>query len=348
MSAEEPPDPDDPIAHWIEHRKAVRKPETVNQDKSAVKHLREYLEKEQIEPSELTRTKSIHFIEWLKKKPNLDKRTANQYLRILDTFYGYFSDRGTFDTNPIAEARTEVDLEYDDTTHRRDITVEEMADFVHSIEHPLHLAIVVTFAKTGIRLGELCNIDLRDLNLDYPGINNYLPTPRTEIRDTPDSLFVDSEITEGQPYNGEVRQRGNKRERSTVIPIDDELKDVLVYWLASRLPSQSEADPLLQITTGKGGKIHGDRTTANSIHRVLKKETEPYGWWESGEGPEWNVTPHYFRHFFTTHARRQFDDPTVVKYIRGDVGNETMDRYTHQWGDKVETEYRANIFKFFE
>jgi len=349
MSAEESPDPDDPLEYWIEeHRKVVRNPATVNGDRNALNHLKEYLEEKGLKPSELTRAEAINFINWLKNKPNLSNRTIDTYVGKYNEFYGYFSDRGTFQVNPISSALNEVKIEYDDTPVRRDISVEEMAEFLRSINHPQRFTICTILAKTGMRGGELLNLDLRDLHLDYPNINEHLPKPRSEIREQPDTLIVDSNVTKGQPHNGEVRDDGNKRERTTLIPLDNELKQTLIYWLACRLPSRSDAEPLLQLGSGRNGKVQGDRHSNSGIHSCVRKEAEAYGWYEEGAGLEWNVTPHYFRHFFTTHARQRFDDQTVVQYIRGDAGKETMDTYTHNWGDKVENQYRENIFKFFE
>jgi integrase len=41
------------------------------------------------------------------------------------------------------------------------------------------------------------------------------------------------------------------------------------------------------------------------------------------------VTPHYFRHFFTTHLRDRTGDRGIVKYLRGDVVEDVIDTYTH-------------------
>lgn len=347
MSAEEPPNPDNPIEYWLEHQELTRSPTTVDNSKSAVNHLREYLDQRGLSPSEMTATESIRFIKWLRNKPTLADSSAKNYVSSLNEFYSYFSDKGTFETNPISEALREVDFNLDSATHRRDISIEEMAEFLQSIQHPLHLVICTLLAKTGIRAGELSNTDLRDLNLSHPRLNEYLPEPRPEIRNRPNSLFIDSSVRAGEVYNGEEREDGNKRERDTIIPIDEETKQVIIYWLAIRLPDRSDPHPLIQVKGGGGGKVHGARASRNVIGNYIREETKPHGWWDEDAGLEWNVTPHYFRHWFTTQARRRLGD-TTVKYIRGDVGGEEIDRYTHSWGDKVEKEYRENIFKLFE
>jgi integrase len=64
-----------------------------------------------------------------------------------------------------------------------------------------------------------------------------------------------------------------------------------------------------------------------------------------GGSAEENVTPHYFRHFFTTHLRDRTGDRGIVKYLRGDVATDIIDTYTHNWGDRVRTVYEENIYQ---
>ena len=68
------------------------------------------------------------------------------------------------------------------------------------------------------------------------------------------------------------------------------------------------------------------------------------GWYADGAGAGENVTPHYFRHFFTTHLRDRIGDRGVVKYLRGDVADDIIDTYTHNWGDRVREVYEANVY----
>jgi integrase len=71
------------------------------------------------------------------------------------------------------------------------------------------------------------------------------------------------------------------------------------------------------------------------------------GWHQTGAGAGENVTPHYFRHFFTTHLRDRTGDRGVVKYLRGDVASDIIDTYTHNWGDQVRQTYLENIYTFY-
>ncbi|WP_247000514.1 tyrosine-type recombinase/integrase [Halosolutus gelatinilyticus] len=271
--------------------------------------------------------------------------TVATYASYLNRFYGYLERVGHADENPMTVVLEEMTESIEANPTRRDITLPEMRSFVAGIRHPLHHALVVTLLKTGIRAGELCNLDLIDLNLDHEAQTRQ---PRAHIAGRPDSLFVSSEHTYGRESGGERRQASNKRKRETVIPIDDELKDALVRWLAIRpdRPPKSgrSADPLFLGTADRWGR----RLTPNIVHHTVEMYARDAGWYRTGGGASENVTPHYFRHFFTTHLRDRTGDRGIVQYLRGDVASDVIDTYTHNWGDRVRETYLEHIYSLAE
>ena len=267
--------------------------------------------------------------------------TVATYASYLHRFYDYMTRVGAFDDNPMGIVVEEIDESINTDPARRDITVPEMRAFVDEITHPLDRAVILTLLKTGIRAGELCNLDRRDLSLpDAPVADVH--RPRLDGR--PCSLYVDSTPSEGRLYNDERRTASNKRKRATVIPVDEELADALSQWFAVRPDPVSVADPLFVST----GEQWGQRLTPDMVHHLVETHTRDFGWYRTGGGPEENVTPHYFRHFFTTHLRDRTGDRGVVKYLRGDVAQDIIDTYTHDWGNRVRDEYEANIYKLLE
>jgi integrase/recombinase XerC len=80
------------------------------------------------------------------------------------------------------------------------------------------------------------------------------------------------------------------------------------------------------------------------VRNVVETHAREVRWYCRGSGAEENVTPHYFRHFFTTHLRDRTGDRDIVKYLRGDVAEDIIDTYTHTWGDKVREVYEQNIY----
>ncbi|WP_224449736.1 tyrosine-type recombinase/integrase [Haloprofundus salilacus] len=267
--------------------------------------------------------------------------TVAIYAAYLHRFYGYMTQVGVFESNPMTLVTEEMDESIEKDPTRRDIDVPTMRAFVADVQHPLHRALVGAFLKTGIRVGELCNLDLRDVSLDDPQLTNaYDLGGRPQLDARPNSLFVSAEPTVGERHNGEVRSASNKRKRDTVIPIDEELSHLLKSWLAIRPDTVSPADPLF-VGTSEGW---GERLTPNAVHNVVTTYADEAGWYRSGGGATENVTPHYFRHFFTTHLRDRTGDRGIVKYLRGDVATDIIDTYTHNWGGQVRETYESNIY----
>ena len=270
--------------------------------------------------------------------------TVATYASYLHRFYAYLMQAGVFDANPMTLVMEEMDESIDTDPARREIDVPTMRSFVAGIGHPLDEALVVTLLKTGMRVGELCNLDMRDLYLDDDEVESaYGVIPRAHLDGRPDSLYVPSDPSRGSSYNGEERSASNKRKRDTVVPVDAELRATLKRWLAVRPDTRSPADPLFLSTRDRWG----ERVTPKMVRSVVADHAERRGWHRSGGGAEENVTPHYFRHFFTTHLRDRTGDRGIVKYLRGDVASDVIDTYTHNWGDRVRRVYETNIYSLY-
>ncbi|WP_276271777.1 tyrosine-type recombinase/integrase [Haloarcula litorea] len=265
--------------------------------------------------------------------------TVATYASYLHRFYAYMTQVETFDSNPMTLVMEEMDESINTDPTRREIDVPAMRAFVAEVGHPLERAVIVTLLKTGMRVGELCNLDLRDLNLERPGPRPDVPV-RASLDGRPDSLYVAAKPTRGAVVNGEERSASNKRKRDTTVPVDGELSRVLRRWLAIRPDTRSDARPLFVSTSGQWGQ----RLTPDMVHHVVETHARDHGWYRDGGGAEENVTPHYFRHFFTTHLRDRTGERGVVKYLRGDVAQDVIDTYTHDWGDRVRDVYEANIY----
>ncbi len=265
--------------------------------------------------------------------------TIATYASYCNRFYDYLTRVGVFEENPMALVMEELSESIDSDPTRRDISVSEMRSFVGTITHPLDRAVVLTLLKTGMRVGELCNLDLRDLNLCLDELDCEW-TPRVELERRPASVFVSAEPARGSEINGETRSASNKRKRETVIPIDDELRRAIVEWLAIRPDPISPADPLYLSTS----EAWGQRLSPPDVRYIVKTHASEYGWYRTGGGTTENVTPHYFRHFFTTHLRDRTGDRGVVQFLRGDVASDVIDTYTHNWGDRIRETYLTHIY----
>lgn len=348
MSIHNPPDPDDSWEYFLETSRTRR-----DVSEAMLKNYRYAYEAfsnaiidnndvESVErPSDVDQRHCRRFVKYLKQEYSGD--TPQTYASCISKFYGYMSNLEVFDANPMAIVLDETTFSSTDT-YRRDLSVEDMRMFITTVRRPLTFCAIMFLVKTGVRIAELANLDMRDVHIDHPKIHQHFQEPRKELSSYPDAIYVDSVIREGEEYNGEVRRHGNKRERTTIIPIDEELKAALLYWLTVKPPTSSPANPLLVSTTQK----YGQRLITTALSGYILRPIKEHGWHTSGEGRvDTNVSPHYFRHFFTTHCRNRMDQQTV-KFIRGDVGGETMDTYTHNWGNRVREEYLKNIYKLLE
>lgn len=266
--------------------------------------------------------------------------TIASYAAYVHRFYAYMTQVGAFSSNPMALVTEEMDESIDADPARRQISVVEMRSFFREITHPLERALIGTLLKTGMRVGECCNLDLRDVYIDDPQVIEAFSVPhRGALDGRPDSLYVSSDPMRGETHNGESRTASNKRKRDTVIPIDSDLKQLLKTWLAIRPDTEAPAEPLF-CSTGEWGR----RITPPMVRNVVTAHASERGWYRSGGGAEENITPHYFRHFFTTHLRDRTGDRGIVKYLRGDVATDIIDTYTHSWGDRVRQVYEDHIY----
>lgn len=270
--------------------------------------------------------------------------TVATYAAYLNRFYGYMTEVGAFTGNPMTLVVEEMDEAVEKDPVRRDVSLPAMREFVHSITHPLHRAVVCTLLKTGMRVGECCNLDLRDLTVEDDELNEaYTLGDRPALTTRQNSLYVTPDAAVGEKYHGEVRTASNKRKRETIIPVDDELQAVLKRWLAIRPETTSPAEPLF-LATAEGW---GERLDPEAVRHIVETHAREHGWYRTGGGASENVTPHYFRHFFTTHLRDATGDRGVVKYLRGDVADDVIDTYTHNWGDQVRSTYETHVFRLF-
>lgn len=278
----------------------------------------------------------------------LGSRTVEEILRRVQSFLSALLDRKVVESNPVAYVCEEADFNHE-SKGKIDRTVEDIGGFLRSIPNLKHRGMGMILAKTGIRAGENHNIDLPFVHLDHPiyysTLDRHGTSVHDEISDNPDTLYIPTEPTTREVFRGEERKRGNKRKRGTRVPIDAELKRALLDWLAVR-PETAYPHPLW---TSKKGPNHRIGVNAQRL-RLTTHWAEETGLVDDGSTEEF--TPHWFRHFFTTNmkpGRGYHDDsmaPSLVKYIRGDVEDDIMEVYTHDWGDQVREQYLDAIYKF--
>lgn len=250
----------------------------------------------------------------------LSEATKVGYFVLLNNFYRFLVESGDYPhrVNPVWMVKKSMSLA-NVTPLRREVTVEEMGEFVRFVKHPRDRALIVLLLKTGMRRGECANLRLGDIALDEVGRNK---NPKLRPR----SVLVEA----GRP--------GTKRRPDTLIPIDEETVRALKTWLAVR--PRSESDRLF-VELNMKGAIDRQR-----LSYVVQEWARKFGWWSPDADLTVNVTPHFFRHFFTTQMRVRGMSDAVVSYIRGDSAKDIKDVYTHLPWEEVRAQYDRAIYKF--
>lgn len=215
------------------------------------------------------------------------------------------------------------------------IPIEEARKIITSWNNPQWLAYNLILAKTVRRRGAVVNLDLIDIHLDHPACDWEVAS---EIRHNPDYMRFSKAKSQGQGEGDRVRKTGNKTETTRIIPIDDELKDALVWHLTTR---KADFDPEAPLFFGsKGLRLNGDVASER-----FKDKAQQLGYYY-GPRDDDNVGVHYWRHWGTTWFEdRLGKHNSITDYLRGDKGSATKGRY-NQWSDKKEEVYLENVAKF--
>ncbi|MFB6283642.1 MAG: tyrosine-type recombinase/integrase [Halobacteria archaeon] len=357
-----------PFDYLINQKKRYKRSErTIQQTESSLKFAREYFSREEFlsaGPEDI-----IEYHDWLKKNTSRNECSRKDLLSTLGEVYNLGEGAGVLSTNParvaIRELRESGVLTPSSPSRMR-IEMEEMKDFLGFLSTPFERAVFLTLLKTGVRAGELINIDLCCLNLDHvlyrDMLDEYGVELRDEIQNLPDSLYIYPAFSGGDVAYGEQRRRGNKRKDpdGTTIPIDEELKTALIEYILTRryTPRDGKPQPLFVKK-----RVHGDtpRWGYYGLQESLIRcgAVCEYGWWEDGVSTEEKVTLHYFRHYFSNNHRYGhgvYDGnmhDSVIKYIRGDVGGDdgVLDNvYTHsgwqRWSENIKEPYLENVYQF--
>lgn len=281
----------------------------------------------------------IEWADYLRSHDSINEEsTVEKHIDKLSAMVSWFVENGIIKgSNPIKKANKELDIEVSSSAKYK---VEEGAlrAAISNIKRPLTLVIVVVLLKTGLRIGELVNLDERDVYLDHP-LENYLDDYRTDLVGKPDSIYVDSTISEGDKVNGEVRSNSNKPKSTRIIPIDTETKEVLIWYLAMRQKPNSDANPILVFNTGKGKSEVGNRIGVQAVRGLFNEWSDEHGWYDADDSS--SVKPHWCRHWFTTIVVSNADDDLIeigtladyIDFLRGDTASATRKDYIQMhWG----------------
>ena len=249
------------------------------------------------------------FLEYLKFGRKIKHKTIKEYFSALSSFFDYLVFEGIINANIVLPFRRRYLRQYKedyDDPERKLLIVEEMSRLVNSIIDPRDRAMVVLFAKTGVRRGELLKLDLDDVNWEDYSIT-LKPTP--------------------------------KRSNRTVF-FDEECAILLRRWLRIREKLNPKTKALfISYNTLK-------RLSRNGVWTAIVKYAKRLGFHDSESPRlEDHFGPHCFRHWFTTWLLRSGMPREYVKELRGDKRKEAIDIYHHIDKQELRKAYLAYIPK---
>lgn len=260
-------------------------------------------------PANATETDIKQWIASMRAR-NLQDRTVKTYVNAVRGFYNYLIESPDFQCTYNPCTRLSRRLPFGQTqTKRPPKTTAEVANFIKSIMHPRDRAIVTLLAKTGIRRGELCGLDLVDVDLD-----NDILHIRQHFNDTVGRLLS-----------------GRKNGETTDIPIDSELHRVLQVYITLR-PRTTK--PALFLTYA-GARL-GGAGVGNALSGWVVRH-----WGANGTSTNAKITAHWFRAFLTYELSLAGCNPAVIAAVRGDRATKIQDFYVLQvlGFEKIREEY---------
>lgn len=178
------------------------------------------------------------FLDSLRNKPSSKKKiklyTIKVYLKGVSVFLSWLEDNDLILKNPARIIVKEIRVE---KTKRRALSLEETRKLVKNAKNPRDKAIILTMAIAGLRLSEVSNLKIGDINLD----------------------------------TFEIFVRQGKGRKDRIIMIDGELIEALNVWLIYRESMNPDTDALFTDLCGKRP------LSSIRIHNVVKETAKKAG-----------------------------------------------------------------------
>jgi integrase/recombinase XerD len=140
-----------------------------------------------------------------------------------------------------------------------------------------------------------------------------------------------------------LRLHDSHKLSTLILPLDDQCIDAISNWMHERafVKGSGEAAALFLNT-------RGSRLGRNSLGKIVNAAGIRLGI-HNPDAPksaiDQRLTPHCYRHFFTTMMRRSNCPERIITYMRGDAPQNIRDIYDHLDFDEVEQHYNAHIWK---
>jgi integrase/recombinase XerD len=270
-------------------------------------HIKSYLEVIGKDPRNID-TEDLRKILLFLDERKLSNSTVEKYFAALSSFYRFLEYEEEISQNPIPRFRNRYlksrMKNKNNGAKRQLITIEQMRELINSILNPRDKAVSIMLCKTGVRLSELVNIDIDDVNWTEQSIK--------------------------------LKPNG-KRSNLTVF-FDDESGRILKRYVSVRDDLAQANEKALFIN------YYGERMKRRGIEIMISKYAQRLNLHDPASTDLGRrFTPHCCRHWYTTHLRRAGMPREHIKELRGDSKTETMDVYMHIDEKELMESYLAYI-----
>ena len=308
--AHRPADSDFELIEWFLDDCRLRgySPETIRSHGSNMRTVARFLESSGLTFKDVDKDVLRRVLVYLKNDREVGYKTQKSYFSALSSFYKYLNFEGIHPVNPVPPFMEHYLSRYKNSYRsgeRRPLSVEEMTMLVNSIIDLRDRAIVTVLAKTGVRRGELIDIDIDDIDWETQSI----------------------------------RLKPKAKRSNRTVYFDDETTVVLRRWLRAR-ENYGVKPGCKALFVGE----NGDRLRRNGVYYAVTKHAERVGLHDAdSDCIEDHFTPHCCRHWFTTHLRRNGMSREFLKELRGDSRREAVDIYDHIDPKELRRAYLAAI-----
>jgi len=242
-----------------------------------------------------------------RKRQNCQLKLSTKKITLnrLNKFFDWAIDENMIESNPVTKVRKGIKSTKVKKELMEILSVAQVSKLVKMVFNPHERIILVLLYKTGMREGELANIDIEDIDITTQSI---------KISDKP----------------------GNKT-GERIVYLDSEGWKELQDWLTIRKTIKA-TDNALIVTQRKS------RISNLHIWQIVRKYGD-LAFQKYGDKAYQNLHPHIFRHAFTTHLAMNRILTKALQMLRGDSDKTMIDVYSHLSDEQVRKEYLAAMPK---
>ncbi|TFH12157.1 recombinase [Candidatus Bathyarchaeota archaeon] len=282
-------------------------PETIRSHRSNLRTINGFFKKNGLTFQEVDKDSLRKLLGYLKNTRRVGSKTVESYYSALSSFYEYLIFEDMVAVNPVPSFRKRYLAKYKNGgqgAQRKLLSVEDMSRLINGTLEIRDRALMAVLAKTGVRRGELISMDVGDVDWSY----------------------------------GRIKLKSKNKRSNLYVYFDEETAVVLSKWL--RLRDGYAAGGEVALFVGDLGK----RIGRNMVYRLVTGHAERLGFHDPDSSRlEDHFSPHCFRHWFTTHLRRNGLSREFIKELRGDSRGEAIDIYDHIDHDELRKAYLAAI-----